>query len=103
VTGSIDLSSDELAIVRDILRAHLPNGARVWVFGSRATETARRYSDLDLAVEADGPVGFDVLGDVAEALSESDLPYKVDLIDLRSVDPAFRALISADCIELAFR
>nr|WP_294543659.1 nucleotidyltransferase domain-containing protein [uncultured Rhodopila sp.] len=103
MTRAIDLSADELAIVRDILRAHLPAGARVWVFGSRATATARRYSDLDLAVEADGPVGFDVLSDVAEALSESDLPYKVDVIDLRSVDPAFRALIEPDFVELAFR
>jgi type I restriction enzyme S subunit len=91
------------AIVRDILRAHLPAGARVWVFGSRVTGTARQCSDPDLAVEADGPVGFDVLSDVAEALSESDLPYKVDVLDLRSIDPAFRALIEPDFVVLAFR
>nr|WP_294523689.1 nucleotidyltransferase domain-containing protein [uncultured Rhodopila sp.] len=103
MTRAIDLSADELAIVRDILRAHLPAGARVWVFGSRVTGTARRYSDLDLAVEADGPVGFGVLSDLAEALSESDLPCKVDVIDLRSVDAGFRTLIEPDFVELAFR
>jgi hypothetical protein len=42
-----------------------------------------------------------VLADVAEALSESDLPYKVDVIDLRSVDPAFRALIEPEMVALA--
>jgi predicted nucleotidyltransferase len=103
VTKAIDLSLADLAIVRDILRAHLPPGTRAWVFGSRATASARRYSDLDLALQAaETPLGLDVLSDLKEALSESDLPYKVDVIDLRSVDPAFRALIDPDMIALEF-
>jgi predicted nucleotidyltransferase len=102
VTQAIDLSQAELAIVRDILRAQLPSGTRAWVFGSRATATARRYSDLDLALEWDRPLGLDLLGRVAEALSDSDLPYKVDLLDLRSLDPAFRARIEADMIAISF-
>jgi predicted nucleotidyltransferase len=101
MTKAIDLSADERAIVCDILRAHLPPGTLVWVFGSRATGTARRYSDLDLALEAETPLGLAVLADVAGALSESDLPYKVDVIDLRSVDPAFRALIEPEMVALA--
>jgi predicted nucleotidyltransferase len=102
VTRAIDLSEAELAIVRDILRTHLTPETRVWVFGSRATATARRYSDLDLALEGDKPLSTDVLGDIAEALSESDLPYKVDVIDLRSVDPAFRVIIEPDLAALPF-
>jgi predicted nucleotidyltransferase len=102
VTKAIDLSPGEIAIVRDILRAHLPSGTRAWVFGSRATGSARQYSDLDLALEADTLLGFAVLGDVAEALSESDLPYKVDVVDLRSADPAFRAIVEPDMVALPF-
>jgi predicted nucleotidyltransferase len=102
VTRAIDLSQAEQAIVREILRAHLPPGTRAWVFGSRATASARRFSDLDLAVEGEKPLSPDVMGDIAEALSESDLPYKVDVIDLRAVEPAFRALIDPDMIALAF-
>jgi predicted nucleotidyltransferase len=93
VTRAIDLSEGELTMVRAILRTCLPLETRVWVFGSRATGTALRYSDLDLALEGEEPLGLDVLSDVARALSESDLAYKVDVIDLRSVDPAFRAMI----------
>jgi predicted nucleotidyltransferase len=103
MTGTIDLSADERAIVCDVLRTHLPPGTRVWVFGSRATGTARRYSDLDLALEAETPLGLAVLADVVGALSESDLPYKVDVIDLRSVDPGFRALIEPEMVALAIR
>jgi predicted nucleotidyltransferase len=102
VTRAIDLSQTELVIVRAILRTHLPPATQAWVFGSRATATAQRYSDLDLALEAEKPLSPDVLGDVAEALSESDLPCKVDVIDLRSVDPAFRAIIEPDMIALPF-
>jgi predicted nucleotidyltransferase len=103
MTRAIDLSPDERAIVCDVLCRHLPMGAQVWVFGSRATGNARRYSDLDLALEADRPLELAVLADIAEALSESDLPYKVDVIDLRSVDPAFRALIEPEMVVLAIR
>ncbi len=102
MTRAIDLSPPERAIVRDILGGRLPTGARAWVFGSRATATARRYSDLDIALEAEKPLGLDVLSEIAEALSELDLPFKVDVIDLRSIDPAFRTLIEPDMIELPF-
>jgi predicted nucleotidyltransferase len=102
VTRAIDLSPAELAIIREILRAHLPPTTRAWIFGSRATATARRYSDLDLALQWEKPLSLPVLGEVAEALSESDLPYKADLIDLRSVDPAFKALIAPEMIALPF-
>ena len=100
MTRAIDLSEAELAIVRTILRTHLSPAVRAWVFGSRATATARRYSDLDLALEGENALSTDLLGDIAEALSESDLPYKVDVVDLRSVDPAFRALIEPAMIAL---
>ena len=79
-----------------------PAGTSARVFGSRATASARRYSDLDLALEWEKPLSLDVLGDVAEALSESDLPYKVDVIDLRAIDPAFRAMIEPTLIALRF-
>ena len=102
MTKTIDLSESEATIVRDILRAHLPPGTRAWVFGSRASASARRYSDLDLALEAEKPLSPDVLSDVREALSESDLPYKVDMIDLRSIDAAFRAIIEPDMVALPF-
>ncbi|MBS0642526.1 MAG: nucleotidyltransferase domain-containing protein [Proteobacteria bacterium] len=92
-----------MAIVRDRLRRYLPAGTRVWVFGSRATGNARRYSDLDLALQADQPLDWVVLADLAEAMSTSDLPFKVDLVDLRTVEPAFRRLIEADMVPLPER
>ena len=45
----IDVSPEEWRIIRDILRKHVAD-REVWAFGSRAKRTARRYSDLDLAI-----------------------------------------------------
>jgi len=98
MTRTIDARQEDLAVILDILRAHLPADTRVWVFGSRATGTARRYSDLDLALEWEKPLGLDLISEVTEALSESDLTYKVDVVDLWLVTPAFLAMIEADMI-----
>ena len=80
----------------------MPSGTRARVFGSRSTAAVRRYSDLDRALEGEKPLGSSVLGDVAETLPESDLRYKVDIVDPRSIDPAFRAMIEPDLIALPF-
>ena len=100
MTGGLDLRDEDAAVLRDVLRTYMPAAARAFVFGSRALGGARRYSDLDLALEWDRPLGLDLIGLIAEALSESDLPFKVDIVDLLTVEPAFRRRISADCIAL---
>lgn len=57
-------------------------GAIVWCFGSRARGTHKEFSDLDLMVE--GPESLRAeIGQIREALSNSNFPYKVDLV-LRS-------------------
>jgi uncharacterized protein len=98
MTSVLDIREDHARILRDVLRELLPPQARAYVFGSRVHGGARRYSDLDLALEWIGPLGLDRLGAIAEALSESDIPYKVDIVDLATVDPLFRTRITADCI-----
>ena len=95
MTATIEMREEHLAIVRDILRQYLPAGARVLVFGSRVLGGARQFSDLDLAIEWDRPIGLDLTGQMAEAFSEFDLPFKVDIVDLSAIDPRFRARIAA--------
>ena len=80
-----------------ILQKHLP-GREVWVFGSRATgQRVKRYSDLDLAV---GGAKLDLL-DAAllrEALDESRLPFKVDVVQMTALTPEFRARIEQEMV-----
>jgi type I restriction enzyme S subunit len=57
------------------------------------TWTAKPFSDLDIALEAAAPLAPDVLIDLEEAFEASDLPWKVDVIDLNAVSPEFRLIV----------
>lgn len=94
-TPPIDIRPDHWAIVRDILRRHVP-GREVWAFGSRARGTAKRYSDLDLAVITDEPLPTAVMAALVDDFSESDLPWRVDVVDWAATGDAFRRVIERD-------
>ena len=78
--------------VRRILWAHLPSHAKVSVFGSRATGRGLKpHSDLDLLIDSPVELPLMAMADVREALSESDLPFAVDLLDRRDASAEFLA------------
>ena len=91
----IDISPAHWQIVRDILRRHVP-GHEVWAFGSRAKHTAKRYSDLDLAVIGDAPLPSAITAGLACDFSDSDLPWKVDVVDWATTSEAFRQIIARE-------
>lgn len=100
------IDADDLTLLLHCLRHTLPvqEGIRVYVFGSRATYKARPYSDLDLALEHPShllPPGL--LFQLQSALSESDLPYRVDVIDLNAVSDEFRQAIAPDLVPLELK
>ena len=90
-------SARSLAIVDSLLRQHVPD-RKVLAFGSRATWTAKDYSDLDLAIVGDEPLSSDVASALAEGFGESDLPFKVDLVDWARIDEAFRDIIRRNSV-----
>ena len=92
----IDLPADHRRLVLDILCAHLPPRTKTWVFGSRVTGRARHYSDLDLAIDAGRQLTLDEIARLAEAFSDSELPYKVDLVDWHDIDDRWRQTIAAE-------
>jgi type I restriction enzyme S subunit len=96
----IALPPEHRRLVLNILRANLPKSTKVWVFGSRATGRARRYSDLDLAIDASRPLTLDEIAGLAEAFSDSNLPYKVDLVDWHSIDDSWRQTITTERVAL---
>jgi predicted nucleotidyltransferase len=91
-----DLPADHRLLVLNILRAHLPQSTKAWVFGSRATGRARRYSDLDLAIDAGRRLTLDEIARLGEAFSDSDLPCKVALVDWHDIDDRRRRVIVAE-------
>lgn len=82
-------------MVSDLLQKHVPQ-YEVWAFGSRAKWTAKPHSDLDLCIVSDKPLSFSVLGALAEDFSDSDLPWKVDVVDWATTSESFRKIIERD-------
>lgn len=91
----LDVRADHLKIVQDILQKHVPE-REVWAFGSRAKWLAKEYSDLDLCIVCETPLSFRTLGLLEEAFEDSNLPYKVDLVDWATTSESFRKIIERD-------
>ena len=64
------------------------------VFGSRLSDSAKPYSDLDLALIAPAALSLDCMGHLREAFADSSLPIRVDVIDWHKLTPNFRAEIT---------
>ncbi len=90
--NSIDIRPADLETVRRILREHVPD-LEVHAFGSRVGWTARETSDLDLALMTDEPLSIDRTAGLRSAFTESDLPFRVDIVDWSTASESFRQRI----------
>ena len=91
----VDLRSDHWKVIRDLLQIYVPD-RRVLAFGSRATWTAKEYSDLDLVVLGDEPLTHEVFAALSEGFQDSELPFKVDLVEWSQIDEKLRSVIRRD-------
>lgn len=87
-----------LAMIRDILSTY---DGSFYLFGSRATEKAHPFSDVDLFYTEAIPSA--VLHNLKSAFEESRLPYSVDLVDGRFYDERSRHIMhmQAQCIQMS--
>ncbi|MBU0701053.1 nucleotidyltransferase domain-containing protein [bacterium] len=90
----IDTADEQLRIIEEILQKHVAD-CEVRAFGSRCRGTARNYSDLDLAIVGDTRLDWRLIENIKEAFSESDLPFRVDVLDWYAISPEFRGVIEA--------
>lgn len=95
----IDVTPGQWTIVRGILLKHVPD-YEVWAFGSRTQGSAKPFSDLDLAIVSEQPLSLDLYAALSDDFSESDLPWKVDVVDWASTSNVFRAIIERDKVVL---
>ena len=97
----IEVTASEWAIVTAILRRYV-SACPVWAFGSRAMRRAKPYSDLDLAIITPAPMSIALSAALAQDFADSDLPFKVDVVDWATTGEAFRKIIEQDRVVLRF-
>ena len=69
--------------IRDIVLKHMENEqVDVYLFGSWARGSMRRSSDVDIAVDGKKTDISLKISALREALEESTVPYRVDVVDM---------------------
>ncbi len=95
----IDLPADQLEQVREIVRHHV-HGGEVFAFGSRVNGKAKKFSDLDLMIKADGNLPWRTLAELRESFEASDLPITVDVVDWSTCTEQFRSIVAPQLVRV---
>ena len=91
------LSDEHWKLVEQLALAPLRKaGAKTWVFGSRARGDNQKFSDLDLLIS--GSIADSLLSQIREALEESCLPVRVDLVVEHELAESYRSSAEKDKI-----
>jgi predicted nucleotidyltransferase len=96
MSDDIVMQSIDREAVLNILRLGLPSTAKVWVFGSRANGTTKRAADLDLALDVGRKLTSDEISNLEFAFIESELPYRVDIVDMHAISGQLRENVLRD-------
>ena len=88
---TLALRPRHLAMLQALLHQHLPH-AEVWAYGSRVNGNGHDASDLDLVVRQPNDLKQPTraLGETQEALSESNLPIRVEIVDWARIPASFQ-------------
>lgn len=95
----IDIEAKHLHSIQQILHRFVPSHV-VWAFGSRTRNTAKPYSDLDLVILGDAALPQSLYYKLLDAFEESDIPFRVDLLDWHRINPSFQEVIKKEYIVL---
>lgn len=80
----MNLEKEFVLLIKNCVKKYFPN-AKIFIFGSRAKENNRKFSDIDIAIK-DSKINSQKLAKTRFELEESNLPYKVDLVDYDELD-----------------
>lgn len=97
-TKSIVMTPRAYDTLLALLRRYLPD-TTVWAYGSRVNGSARAQSDLDLVAFASTEQRLSVFL-LKEALEESNLPFRVDLLIWDDIPASFHREIERDYVTL---
>jgi len=100
---NVNLDEKYISQIGEILKKNLQEySAKPYFYGSRVKGKNAKYSDVDIAVRAEKKLPFGVLCGIKDDLTESTIPYFVDVIDLNSVSEKFKKCIENDLVEFSY-
>lgn len=95
------LDDHQKALLQDIVKKRIDqNEYKVFIFGSRAEGTGRKFSDVDLGIYGSKEVPLGVLATLKEDLDDSTFPFTVDVVDFSRVTADFKKIALQSIIPL---
>lgn len=94
----IDLEEKYINFIKNTISSMIHN-YKLYIFGSRAKNRAKKYSDIDLAIDSQ-ELTPQIKTKLEFTFENSTLPYEVDIINLNDIDNKFKDLIQKDLIEI---
>ncbi len=88
--GKITFKKNEQRIKEIISKFIDPDKYEIFIFGSRATGHALEYSDCDIGISGKKALPLRKIALIKEALEESELPFRVDIVDFFMVSDNFK-------------
>ncbi len=94
----IDLEEKYIDFIREIITKYL-SSCKIYIFGSRVKNKAKKYSDIDIALDCKN-LNDEILLKIKNEFENSTLPYEVDVVDLNTISETFKSHIIKDMIEI---
>lgn len=87
--------------IADIIFTHLdPNTTEAVIFGSRVQNTNRPFSDVDICLKSNQSISLSIVSLIREELENSNIPYKIDIVDYRLLSDEFKQVALEKVISL---
>ena len=63
---------------------------RLFFFGSRVSDKGSYRSDIDIGIEGDNGIPYEVMYEIREDLENLPILYKLEIVDFKKVSPDFK-------------
>jgi predicted nucleotidyltransferase len=80
-----------------VVSALIPE-AKIYLFGSRARGTNSERADIDIALDASKPLNRVDIDEVASMFTESNIMYRIDIVDFHHVSKTMQNEIAREKI-----
>lgn len=95
------LDSKISQLLKAIVYKYLPEDSyNAFIFGSRATGRNRKFSDIDLGINGPKPLTPKEYISIQNEIEDSDIPYRVDLVDFAKVNNKFKQVLNSSIIKI---
>jgi len=101
-TVFLHIDEQHINIIVSIIKS-IPelNDCSVYLYGSRVNGKSVKFSDVDIALDCHGKHVTDTMkSKLTIQFEKSILPYTVDIIDINSVSPVFKAKVEKDFVKI---